>query len=458
MTTQRWTFRCGLALATALAASFVVPAAVPSAHAGGLFLPARGARGLGMAGSLTASANDGSALYYNPAGLADSEGIGVLLDAGLIFQRVGYDRIDSGGNPQPHVKGDMNLLPIPTFAVSWKPTSQPRLTFAAGVWTPYLGVNTWPDAGPQRYSDVTLNGSILAVPELAVAYRVNDHLSIGLGLQDMVINFRSKVVLSACSQLNCAPEDPGFDALSEVRTKSAFTPSAIVGADYTVDTLKFGLAVQLPFFVRSSGTARSRLPTDPQFANAEQVGDQTDLNFDLPLEARLGMAAQLTPTLSVEVGFDYEAWSMQKDISIQAHNIQITGVPGVGSYKFNQIAINRDLNDTFSVHGGAEWEAVPHKLILRAGYLLETSATPDRTASVLAPDGLHNLISVGVGLPIGPARIDVGYGHLFTSNRNVTDSQALQLNPIQPSVAVPVGNGKYTVSTDIVSAGIAAQF
>ncbi|HET9622968.1 MAG TPA: outer membrane protein transport protein [Kofleriaceae bacterium] len=435
---------------------FVAPA--PAARAGGLFLPARGARGLGVAGSLTASADDGSALYYNPAGLADSAGTGVLVDAGLVLQRVGYDRIDSGGNPQPHVKGDTNLLPIPTVAVSWKLDSEPRLTLAAGVWTPYLGVNTWPDNGPQRYSDVTLNGSILAVPELAAAYRVNDRLSVGVGLQDMVINFRSKVVLSACSQLNCAPEDPGFDALSEVRTKSVLTPSGILGADYKLDNLKLGLAVQLPFFVRSSGTARSRLPTDPQFVNAKQVGDQTDLDFDLPLEVRLGAAARLTPHLTVEVGFDFEAWSMQKDISIRAHDIQIQGIPGVGSYTFNKIAINRDLDNTYAVHGGAEWEAVPHTVIVRAGYLLETSATPDRTASVLAPDGLHNLISAGVGLPVGRVRVDLGYGHLFTSDRTVRDSQALQLNPIQPSLAVAVGNGKYTVSTDIVSAGVAGQF
>lgn len=455
MIKQRWTTCCGLALATALAASLGVPA---SAHAGGLFLPARGARGLGMAGSLTASVDDGSALYYNPAGLADSEGTSVLLDAGLVFQRVGYSRVDSGGNPQPHVNGDMNLLPIPTFAISWKVASEPKLTLAAGVWTPYLGVNTWPDNGPQRYSDVTLNGSILAVPELAAAYRVNDRLSVGVGLQDMIVNFRSKVVLSACSQLNCAPEDPGFDALSEVRSRSVFTPSGILGADYKLDNIKFGLAVQLPFFVRTSGTAKSRLPTDPQYVNAVQVGDKADLNFDLPVEVRLGLAARATPSLSFEVGFDYEAWSMQKDISIQSHNIQIQGIPGVGSYTFNKIAINRDLNDTYSVHGGAEWEALPHKLILRAGYLLETSATPDRTASVLAPDGLHNLISGGVGVPVGSLRIDVGYGHLFTSQRTVTDSQSLQLNPIQPSLAVAVGNGKYTVSTDIVSAGVAGQF
>ena len=74
-----------------------------TAWAGNMFLPARGARALGRGGAFTAGVDDGSAIYYNPGGLADIEGISVLVDGALIFQRAGYDRVDSGGNPQPHV-------------------------------------------------------------------------------------------------------------------------------------------------------------------------------------------------------------------------------------------------------------------------------------------------------------------------------------------------------------------
>ncbi len=428
------------------------------AWAGGMFLPARGARALGMAGSFVAGVDDGSALYYNPAGLADIEGISSLVDFGFVLQRVGYDRVDSGGNPQPHVAGDMNVLPIPTLAVTWKPPALPQLTVAVGVWTPYLGVNSWPDNGPQRYSNVTLNGSLLAVPEIAAAYRVDDQLSIGIGLQNMIVQFRSRVALSGCTELNCAPEDMSFDAQSEVKTNSAFTPSAILGATYTVSGIRAGLAVQLPFFVRSSGTVRSRLPTDPQFANAVQTGDQVSLDFDLPLMIRLGAQARPLANLAVELGIDYEAWSMQKDIRIAPHNIAIEGVPGIGQYQLQPVSVVRDLRGSFSIHAGGEWQLLDGRLLARAGYLLETSATPDRTASVLSPDGFHNLVTVGAGVPFGRLRFDLGYGHLFTSDRTVTNSAALQLNPIQPSVSVPVGNGKYTIAADILSAGVAGRF
>ena len=107
-----------------------------------------------MAGSFVAGVDDGSALYYNPAGLADIAGVTGLVDFGLVLQRVGYDRIDAGGNPQPRVNGSMDVLPIPTLAITWKPTDAPRWTIAGGVWTPYLGVDSWPADGPQRYSNV----------------------------------------------------------------------------------------------------------------------------------------------------------------------------------------------------------------------------------------------------------------------------------------------------------------
>lgn len=451
MNRRQLAIRLGLALG--LSGSFV-----GAAHAGGMFLPARGARALGTAGSMTASVDDGSALYYNPAGLSAIDGISALVDFGLVLQRVGFDRVDSGGNPQPHASGDMNVLPIPTFALTWRPRSQPKLTVAGGVWTPYLGVNSWDPDGPQRYSNVSLNGSLLAVAELAAAYQINDRLSVGLGLQNMFVSFRSRVTLSACSELNCAPEDPGFDALTELRTSSAFTPSAIAGATLQLGPVRTGLAVQLPFFVRTDGTARSRLPTDPQYTNSQQVGDAVSLDFDLPLEVRLGAQLRPMPRLAVELGVDYEAWSMQDEIAIRAHGVRIDGVPGVGSYMLGKMAIERDLQDTFAIHAGGEWTAIPDQLIVRAGYLFETSATPDRTASVLAPDGVHNLVSAGVGVPFRNLRFDLGYGHLFTSERTVRDSQALQVNPIQPALSVAVGNGRYSVATDIISAGVNGQF
>ena len=428
------------------------------ASAGGMFLPVRGARSLGRAGAFTAGVDDGSALYQNPAGMADIDGVSLLIDGALDIQRVSYTRVDSGGNVQPTVNGDMNILPLPTIALTWKPKKAKWFTLGFGVWVPYLGINSWPETGPQRYSNISLNGSLLGVIEVAGAFRVRDWLYLGLGLQNMVLHFKSRVDLTACPAVTCAPEQPSYDALTEVSTDSYFTPSANVGATVVLQKLRAAVAVQLPSFVRSSGSVRSRLPTDPLFANAMVNGSAIGVDFNLPVMVRLGLEYRPLPSLRLEADFNYEAWSMQDKFLITPHNVTITGVPGVGAYNLKPLTLPRSLNDTVAVSIGGEYEALKKRLWVRAGWVIETSATPDATASVLTPDAMRNLLCLGAGVWIWKARVDVGYAHVFFNDRNVTDSRSFQLNPIQPAAAVPVGNGRYSIAADVLTAGLDARF
>jgi hypothetical protein len=152
---------------------------------------------------------------------------------------------------------------------------------------------------------------------------------------------------------------------------------------------------------------------------------------------------------------------MQKNFTVRPKDVYISGVPGVGNYYLNTMYVVRGLNDTFAVHLGGEWEAVKKKIggmVLRMGWILETSAAPDETASVLTPDALRNLLCIGSSLILGPVRLDIGYAHVFFADRNVTNSRSLQLNPIQPALAVPVGNGRYQVAVDILTGGLEAKF
>jgi long-chain fatty acid transport protein len=446
------------------AVSFVVALMISStAAAGNLFLPLRGARSMGRAGAFTAGVDDASALYQNPAGMADIDDWSLLVDGALVLQRASYDRVDSGGNPQPHVEGAMNVLPLPTLALTYKPRSIKGrwLTLGLGAWVPYLGVNSWPETGPQRYSNISLNGSLLGVVELAAAFRVKDWLWLGVGLQNMILRFHSRVMLSACSELNCAPEDPRFDSLTQVDSEAVFTPSGVVGAVFAFSQLRAGINVQLPFFVRSSGTVASRLPTDPFFANSQVHGDRVDVNFDLPLSIRIGGEYRPLKRLRLELDLDYEAWSMQQSFTIKPKGVYISGVPGIGDYYLNTMYVVRGLRDTFAVHLGVEAELLRKPIggvVVRAGWALETSAAPDETASVHTPDALRNLLCVGLGLRLGPVRVDVGYAHVFFADREVTNSRSLQVNPIQPALAVPVANGRYQIAADLLSAGLEARF
>jgi long-subunit fatty acid transport protein len=151
---------------------------------------------------------------------------------------------------------------------------------------------------------------------------------------------------------------------------------------------------------------------------------------------------------------------MQDRLTIQPQGIYIDNVPGIGRYYLNTLYENRELRDSFSVHLGGEYEAVKKRLLVRLGWMIETSATPDETASVLAPDGLHNVIALGLSVYVWKFRLDLGYSHIFTNERTVDyrRSNSLQLNPIQPGIAVPVTGGTYRVSADVLALGFDGRF
>ncbi len=443
----------------ALASLFVAA----HAFAGGMTLPARGARPLGRAGSFVAGADDLESLYYNPAGLAGTAAWGghgsAMLDAGLVFERVHYDRVDSGGNPQPGVDNDNHLLPIPFLGVSWRPESLgKRVTFAFGAFAPYTGVPSYAPDGPQRYSLTSLDGTAAAVVELAVAIRLTPELYLGGGVQNMFLALNNTIALSGCTQLNCAPEDPQFDALTQTKVASFFTPSANFGALYVLPKVRIGASVQLPYFIHASGTVHTRLPSDPQFDGAVVVGDQIHVDLDFPAVFRAGVELRPTRQVRVEIGLDYETWQLQDKIRFVPDGVYIDHVVGIGRYDLRPMELDRSMSGVFAVHVGGEWDVVPRRLTLRGGYLFESAALPDETLSVLTPDGDKHLLTLGVAVRLGRWRLDAGYGHFFQPDRVVTNSRSLQLNPIQPSLAVPVGNGTYAVSRDVLSIGVEARF
>ncbi|MDH5492819.1 MAG: hypothetical protein OEY14_12775, partial [Myxococcales bacterium] len=188
------------------------------AHAGGLFLTDRGVRPMSRGFAYVAGADDPHALWYNPAGLRAS-GQQLLIDANLTLFAGAFSRIDGGGNALPTVSLEHPILPIPTLAYS-DDFGLERVTFGFGLMAPNAVLMDWPsgidadgnrcEAGaagcgpaPQRYSLVTLDGSMLVQLALAAAYEPIEGLAIGLGAHLLVGTFQSDVVLSSCDRVVC---------------------------------------------------------------------------------------------------------------------------------------------------------------------------------------------------------------------------------------------------------------
>jgi long-chain fatty acid transport protein len=470
-----------------------------AAHAAGMFVTPHGARPLGRGGAFVAGADDLNAIYYNPAGVAaidpGTSGWSGLLDAGLVLQHVTYTR-DENGIMRPPVTTDNNPLggaplAIPQFAFAKQiPRSWGSMSFGFGVWIPYTGLPRYPEGqydteqnlqqvpnvSPQRYQLISLHdgdigkSTLLAVLNPVAAFSLlKGKLQLGIGPQLMLVYFRSRIMLSSCTQVMCRPEQVDFDTLVLAQA-FAVTPSFNVGAMYRpLPWLRLGAAFQFPFLIRSSvGTVDARLPANELFNGAQVVGRDASLALNLPPILRVGVEFHPIPNrLRIELAYTAEFWNIQDQVTFTPQGISIQNLKGIGTYQLGPVAIDREMQLTHTIHLGLEGTIWKY-LGARLGGMFETGSMPDATITVLTPDGLKGMISVGAFLPKvhfahTDWRFDVAYGRIIQPDRVVAaaDSKIYPSNPIRPDAMYPpgvggIGGGRYEVSYDLITLGFSA--
>lgn len=455
------------------------------ADAAGLYFPDRGVRPLGRGGAFIAGGDDLGAVAYNIAGTYDA-GAAVLVDAAWVnfsseFTRQAIVRQTDPNTGEtvgqylqtyPTVNGTTPFLPIPTLAVSFQPHEQWVLTL--GVWAPYAGLQSYPETvngrpAPQRYSLLSLNGSALAFIGAGAAFAPNKEWRFGLAAGVATGAFQSTVVFSGCvpERFFCANEDPEWDVLAEMKAAPIVAPTGELGAIWIPSKMvRAGLAVQLPVFVRTPATVRTRLPAAPVFEKAEQEGQDAEIAFDLPWNIRAGVELRPIEDLRIEVGGGFEQWSMHDKIRMTPKGIALKNIALFPErYLIPAIDLQRNFQDTFSVRAGGEYSLTlfGQRWDVRAGVSYESSAVPDDYLHVLTLDSDKVSTSLGLGVHIGKVRIDAAYGHVFMLDRAV-DPASAKIAQVSPVIANPpehptyINGGQYSSRGDIVGLGITYQY
>lgn len=242
------------ALAALLFALLFVPS---SASAGGFDLMPIGTRPLGRGGAYNARADDGMALFYNPAMLADIPDFVTLeLGAGLAIWDACASRTGNYGDSfdalsQPTIFGsdrpawvdtayptvcnsaDPQIIPqvTATFRLA------PELTLAVGIWTPGgVGQGRFgsPDGtvtarngelapAPTRYA-VTERNLLLFAPSVGIGWRIADWIRVGFTFQWGI----ASVDFTNYTSVGGTGEDPSGDIRTRLQVLDAFIPSGIL--------------------------------------------------------------------------------------------------------------------------------------------------------------------------------------------------------------------------------------
>src|SRR5262249_25457445 len=115
-----------------------------TARAGGFELAEHGAAGTGMAGAFVAKADDASAVFFNPSGLADQRGLQLYLGTTLITAMPSA-QVASGGQQDAATA----VQPIPTIYASYGLPHQ--VTLGVGAFTNFGLSLDWPHDWAGRY-------------------------------------------------------------------------------------------------------------------------------------------------------------------------------------------------------------------------------------------------------------------------------------------------------------------
>jgi long-chain fatty acid transport protein len=446
--------------------------AAREARAAGLYFSDRGVRPLGRAGAFVAGADDLGAIWYNPAGLADA-GTSLLLDASWMNFSSTFTRqliaTDANGaqytETLPSAQGSTPFLPIPTLAFSYAFGPRKEWTAAIGAYAPYTPVASYPETAASRYSLVSLNGSALVDTGLWLAYKPIEQIRIGVGVQALVGTFATSVVMSAnpSNRLLGAPEDPSYDALSQLDVGPIFAPTGNAGVTVVPERhIRVGMSGQLPTHIDAPATIQVRLPNAVLFDHATVSGEDGRVVFNLPGVLRAGVEVRPIDALRVELAYVHEFWSNHTEIDVIPNNISISGITGLPpGLRVGEIVIPRHFQDSDSLRLGGEL-GLPigeNRLDVRTGFALESSAVPANYESPLTVDMNKLTVSLGAGFHLGKHwRFDFVYAHVFGESVTTPAATAAvpAINPVKGNATTPdtINGGKYTAHADIVGLGV----
>ncbi len=347
-----------------------------SALGAGFAIDTQSARATGMATAVTALVDDGSAVFYNPAGLAGHPGFFAQAGVSLIIPSITFT---NESNVQ--TSAVTQVVPPPHLYAAFGVTD--KLTFGLGFLTPYGASSVWPEGWEGRFRALRSTLQVFLLNP-SVAYQIHDRFRVGAGAQI----YRGTVVLERAL---------GFvDSEGKVRLGGDAW-----GAGYNVGA-QFDL---VPEWVVLGGTYRSgaKLPfkgrahfSDIPSEFASRIYDNgvaTDLR--LPDSASFGVAFT-RPRFRLAAEVHYMGWASFQELRLDFENDALDS------------ALPKSWNDVLSVHVGGELD-VTSAIRVRAGYAYDPSPQPAETLTPDIADMSRNKISVGVGYTYGDFSADLAW-------------------------------------------------
>jgi long-chain fatty acid transport protein len=403
---------------------------------------------------VAAPCTDASGVFYNPAALAFMPS---ALSAGFTaINNAGSFTYDAGTRSGEVWDRETTTPVVPHGYFSIRFGGEQRLAAGFGVWAPYgLGIE-WPQEFEGRYiSWKTQLRGLYFQPTLAYQL-IPGRLSIGggpqlvhgslelnqdqdaafVGIPGTAFTFGDLGVPQNTAFAAANIDGSGTGVGGHLGLHFQATDRLSIGVRYmhevTVDLsgdaaftqIATGVNVTGPF---GPGGAMITAPLDVvlagQFETPGPLVDQSvEASLTFPPQAVVGLSFIATPQLNLAAEYQWTGWSTFDEISPNFETLQMP--PLVLNYE-----------DAHTFRFGGSYLASP-AMALRAGFLVNTAATPDETVTPILPEARRWLATVGLGYDFGTIRADLFYNFVNQDDRR---GRVRSPAPGQPAAQLNIG-------------------
>jgi long-chain fatty acid transport protein len=405
--------------------------------AGGYQINEHGARALAQGGAFAARASDGSAMFFNAAGLGFQNGFKAFVGTTLIMPSGSFKSASKETK-----MADQTFTPINVYASY---ALDNGLVVGIGVYNPYGLGTDWPLDWDGRQMSVKTDLETFYINP-TVAYKFSEQFAIGVGVSYVTgkVSLKQRVgTLSALAPLTPAAIDGTVD-LGGTGSGMNFN----VGLLYKpTSALSIGVSYRSLTKIEFSG--------DAKFSNMGALasffpGGIGKVTLPMPSNLIAGIAYDLSKDFTVEADFQYVDWSAYDQL-----NLDIPQGPAspLGVLQKGKILV-KNWEAGYLIRFGGEYRL--EKLALRAGLIYDKTPQPDAVVEPMLPDANRIEVTLGLGYEISKSiTAHVGYQFISFSDRDGVISSQTALYPAIPAV---VTKGTYISSANLFAFNLEFNF
>jgi len=396
-------------------------------QAGGFRLPDQDAFATARGEAFVATADNPSAIYYNPAGISQLDGSDVRLGMYDIYLAPTYKNPSTGSS----YGLDEHFHVIPQVFFTYSPTNADwPVSFGLGIYSPYGLSEQWPQITGFRTISTSASMQYYTINPV-VSYKLPWHLSVAAGL---MVNYSD---LTLAQGLTPYPYNDLFRF-----TGDSWALGYNLGLMWQpLKKLSFGATYR-------SGSRMDYSGHTDTWVNGSlpKVSSGAELDYHFPLQAAAGVSYRPTEKWNIEFDTEFTDWDSIGNLSLHQTSpnpaVPLSTIPVAFDWQsswYYELGVTRYFDNGWHVS---------------AGYIFNENSVPNSHYSPVVSDMDKHFFSLGVGYKAGHLSFDVSYQLGYGPDTTVTGSAA----PLGYPATYHPADGTYSFLSHAVSVSAGWHF